>query len=131
MAIKAKSYPQFILDLLAKKTAILSKAQALTSMEMLETAQPLWLAAASSEERLAPLLESLGREREAAVHRISAASCYRNAGEMNQAVNLYRAALGGPIRDVTRRDVEKMLADCLNVIKRTTRARSRKTPVRS
>src|SRR5262245_16378447 len=68
-----KPSPQPIVDLMARKTAVLSKAQALADLGLPETAAPLWTAAAAYEERLAPLLEALGREREAAVHRISAA----------------------------------------------------------
>jgi tetratricopeptide (TPR) repeat protein len=110
---KSKPYPQLILDLLAEKTAILSKAQALVEMGMPETALPLWASAASHEERLAPLLEGLGKDREAAVHRISAASCYQKAGDPSRAANLYRAALAGPLRAATRRDVQRVLSECL------------------
>jgi len=110
---KSKAYPQAILDLMAEKTAVLSKAHALSEMGMAETAQSLWASAASYEERLAPQLEALGRDREAAVHRISAASCYHKAGDPSRAANLYRAALAGPIRPTTRRDVQRMLAECL------------------
>jgi hypothetical protein len=102
---KGKRYPQAILDLLAEKTAVLSKAQALAEMGMPETALPLWVSAASYEERLAPLLEGLGEDREAAVHRISAACCYQKAGDPSRAANLYRAALAGPLQTATRRDV--------------------------
>ena len=111
---KGKPYPQPVLDLLAEKTAVLSKAQALVAMGMPETALALWAAAASYEERLAPLLETLGRDREAAVHRISAASCYQKAGDPSRAANLYRAALAGPLRGATRRDVRRMLSECLS-----------------
>jgi hypothetical protein len=111
---KGKGYPQPVLDLLAEKTAVLSKAQALVEMGMPETALALWASAASYEERLAPLLESLGKEREAAVHRISAASCYQKAGDPSRAANLYRAALAGPLSDDTRRDVRRMLSECLS-----------------
>jgi hypothetical protein len=58
--IKLKPYTQRVKDLLAEKSAMLSKAQALTEMGMLETAQPLWASAASYEERLAPLLDAQG-----------------------------------------------------------------------
>lgn len=37
----------------------------------------------------------------------------KKAGQLSRAVNLYRAALAGPLRDNTRQDVEKMLSDCL------------------
>jgi hypothetical protein len=65
------------------------------------------------EERIAPLLDAAGDDLEAAVHRISAASCYEKADDPSRAANLYRAALGGPLREVTRKEVEGMLAACL------------------
>lgn len=116
---KTKAYSQFILDLMAKKTAVLSKAQTLMEMGMPQTVIPLWIAAGSYEERLAPLLEARGRDQEAAVHRISAASCYQKAGEPSRAANLYRAALAGPISEKTRQEVEEMLADCLAELTRS------------
>src|SRR5262245_34641575 len=104
---------------MAQKSAILSKAQALTAIGMGETAQQLWVSAASLEERIAPLLDAAGDDLEAAVHRISAASCYDKAGDPSRAANLYRAALGGPLREVTRKEVEGMLAACLARLKVT------------
>ena len=68
-------------ELIAAKSLVLSKAQALTTLGLPETAQPLWAAAASHEERIASLLDARGDGREAAVHRISAASCYQKAGD--------------------------------------------------
>ena len=47
------------------------------------------------------------------MHRISAASCYEKAGDASRAVNLYRAALSGPLREDTREEVESMLNACL------------------
>src|SRR5437016_14249277 len=102
---------------MAQKSAILSKAQALTAIGMGETAQHLWVSAASLEERIAPLLDASGDDLEAAVHRISAASCYEKAGDPSRATNLYQAALAGPLRDVTRKEVEQMLAACLARLK--------------
>src|SRR5271163_2604019 len=97
---------------MAEKSALLSKAQALTTMGLPETAKPLWTSSASYEERIASLLDAHGENQEAAVHRISAASCYQKAGDPSRATNLYRAALAGPIRDITRKEVEAMLAEC-------------------
>jgi hypothetical protein len=114
MAKKTKPYPRVVKGLLAEKTAILSKARALSDMGMTETAIPLWMAAASFEERLAPFLEALGRDREAAIHRISAASCYQKAGDPGRAINLYRAALAGPLREEATQEVRQMLTDCLS-----------------
>ena len=116
---KAKPYPPSLLELMASKTAILMKARTYADMGMAETAQPIWAAAASCEERIAPLLDALGRDLEAAASRISAASCYQKGGDLSRAVNLYQAALAGPLRPNTRRDVEAMLAGCLNQLSRT------------
>ena len=110
---KIQSYTKVIKDLMGEKSHILSKAHTLSEVGMVETVQPLWRSAAAYEEAIAPLLDGLGRELEAAVHRISAASCYQKAGDLIRAVNLYRAALAGPLRDDTRQEVDKMLTDCL------------------
>jgi hypothetical protein len=113
---KAKTSPRQVEELLAKKTGILSKAQALTTIGLAETAQTLWASAASYEERIAALLDAHGDGLEAAVHRISAASCYQKAGDPSRATNLYRAALAGPLREVTRHEVEAMLTECLGLL---------------
>ena len=75
---KSKTSPREVEVLLAKKSAVLSKAQALTTMGLAETAQSLWESAAAYEERIASLLDAHGDGLEAAVHRISAASCYQH-----------------------------------------------------
>jgi hypothetical protein len=99
-----------------EKSAILSKAQVWTTIGLRETAEPLWAHAASYEERIAALLDAHGDDLEAAVHRISAASCYQKAGDLSRATNLYRAALAGPLSEVTRKDVEGFLAECLKLL---------------
>jgi hypothetical protein len=104
---------------MSEKSGILSKAQALTTMGLPETAQPLWASAASYEERIASLLDACGESLEAAVHRISAASCYQKAGDPSRATSLYRAALAGPLREVTRNEVEEMLTECLHLLRDT------------
>jgi hypothetical protein len=115
---KAKGKPSSrqVEELMAKKSGILSKAQALTTIGLPETAQPLWASAASYEERIASLLDAHGESLEAAMHRISAASCYQKAGDPSRATNLYRAALAGPLRESTRNDVEAMLKECLTLL---------------
>ena len=91
---KASLYPAPVQELIAAKAAVLSKAQAFADVGMEDMARTLWLSAAEHEERLAPLLEALGLDLEAAVHRISAAGCYRRAGTLTAAVNNYRGAVG-------------------------------------
>jgi hypothetical protein len=116
---KAKPYPPSLRELMASKTAILMRARTFADMGMVETAQPMWAVAASYEERIAPLLDALGRDLEAAASRISAASCYHKGGDLSRAANLYQAALAAPLRANTRRDVEAMLAGCLEELSRT------------
>jgi hypothetical protein len=89
---------------MAETSDIIMKARALIALGMPELAISAWLAAAAGEEQVAPRLETLDREQEAAVHRISAASCYQNAGELAKAINLYRAALAGPMPEDIRKE---------------------------
>ena len=110
---KTEPYTKTLKETIRRKSEILSKAQAFWEIGMMETAQPLWLSAATYEEYIAPMLDALGRELEGALHRISAASCYEKAGDLSRAVNLYRAALSGPLREDTRAEVENMLSACL------------------
>jgi hypothetical protein len=113
---KPPSFPRQLEILLAEKSELLSKAQTLMTMGLQETAQPLWASAASCEERIASLLDAHGSQVEAAVHRVSAASCYQHAGDPSRATNLFRAALAGPLRETTRNDVEHMLSECLELL---------------
>lgn len=110
---KAKRAATLVEELMAEASFVLSKAQAFQTMGMGETAQTLWLSATSLQERIAPLLDADGEALEAAVYRMSAASCYEKAGELSRAVNLYQASLSGPLRETTRKEVEEMLAACL------------------
>lgn len=111
---RKKRYTKQVEELMEKKTYVLTKAQAFSAVGMDEFAEPLWASAAAQEERIAPLLETLGRDVEAAMHRVSAASCYEKVGDFARAANLYRAALSGVLLEKTRVDVEKMLASCLS-----------------
>src|ERR1700680_4470988 len=113
---KPKSSSHQLEELMSQKSGILSKAQAFTTMGLQETAQTLWASAASFEERIASLLDADGEGLEAAVHRISAASCYQKAGDPSRATNLYRAALAGPLLEVTRNEVEELLTECLSLL---------------
>ena len=115
---KTEPYTKALKETSHRKSEILSKAQALWEVGMTEMAQPLWLSAATYEEHIAPMLDALGRELEGAIHRISAASCYEKAGDPSRAVNLYRAALSGPLREDTRQEVESMLRACLITLNR-------------
>ena len=121
---KEKPYGPTLEKLMAEKTKVLSQAHAFAQMGLARTAEPLWHTAATLEERIAPRLDAIGRSREAAVHRISAATCYRNADEFSQAANLYQAALAGPLNDDARAEVEQLLEACLTELATSPRSRS-------
>ncbi len=110
---KARPYPRSLLQQMEETSGIILKARALVALGMPQLALSAWLAAGAGEEQVAPRLETLDRADEAAVHRISAASCYQHAGELGKAINLYRAALTGPLPEHTRKETEQLLADCL------------------
>jgi hypothetical protein len=114
----AKPYGARVKALMAEKSRLLSKAKAFSDMGLDETAGPVWLSVASYEERIAPLLDVIGREAEAALHRVSAAGCYAKSGDLSRAANLYRAALSGPLSDLARADVERELSACLRLLQR-------------
>lgn len=117
---KASLYPPPVQHLIEEKSVVLSKAQAFAALGMTDMARTLWALAAEQEARLAALLESVGHDRQAAVHRLSGANCSRHAGDLFGAVNLYRAALGGPLLKHTRQEVEQQLAECLADLSRAT-----------
>lgn len=116
---EAPTYSKALKELLKKKSYTLSKAQAFSEIGLVDTAQPLFLSAAAHEERIAVLFEIDGQELEAALHRISAASCYAKADHLSQAINLYRAALSGPITESMRQDVLRFLHECINQLVQT------------
>lgn len=124
----ASLYPPVIQELIAEKSAVISQAQAFAAMGLADMARTLWASAADQEARLAPLLESQGHDLEAALHRFSGASCYRQAGDLTGAVNLYRAALAGPLLPHTRQEVEQHLAECLAQIAQTALPSVRRRP---
>jgi hypothetical protein len=110
---QVKPYGKRVKEMMAEKSRLLSKAQAFADMGLAETAQSLWSTVASYEERIAPLLDVIGRDAEAALHRVSAAACFEKSGDWSRAANLYQAALAGPLSDTARRNVERKLSACL------------------
>ncbi len=62
---------------------------------------------------MACLLETAGQEREAAIHRVSAASCCEKLGQYARAVTLLHAALSSPLPEDYRARVEDQLARML------------------
>jgi hypothetical protein len=114
----ANACKDLVKGLMSEKSRVLSQAQTFEDMGLDETARPLWLSAASYEERIAPLLDVLSRDDEAALHRISAAACFEKCREWSRAANLYRAALAGPLSDTAKAGVERKLSACLKNLHR-------------
>jgi hypothetical protein len=92
---------------------LLSHAQALADYGRQEEAAAEWARAANVEEQVACLLEADCQEQEAAIHRVSAASCQEKLGQLSRAVTLLRAALSAPLSEEYRARVERQRARCL------------------
>ena len=110
---KAKPSPDLIDYMLGEASWLLSHAQALTDYGRQEEAAAEWARAAGCEEQAACLLEADGQEREAAIHRVSAASCCETLGQYARAVTLLHAALSAALPEDYRVGVEKQLARTL------------------
>jgi hypothetical protein len=99
--------------LLGETSWLLSHAQALADYGRMEEAEAELARAVSCEERIAYLLDVVGMEQEAVIHRVRAAACYERLGARARAVTLFRAALSAGLADDYRRRVEQGVARCL------------------
>ena len=100
-------------QMLDEASWLLSHAQALTDYNRRDEAAAEWARAASAEEQAACLLEADGQQREAAIHRVSAASCQEKVGQYVRAVTLLSAALAVDLPEDYRARVEKQRKRCL------------------
>ncbi len=99
--------------LLGETSWLLSHAQTLSDYGRIEEADAELARAVSCEERAAYLLDVVGREQEAVIHRLRAALCYERLGASARAVTLLRAVLSAQLADDYRRRVEQRVASCL------------------
>jgi hypothetical protein len=106
-----------------------SHAMGLAAFAPKQEVKQQWLQAAAMEEHAALVLEADGRGLEAAVHRISAASCFEEVEEYQRALTLLHAALSVEMRPVYRAKIEKQLKDCLAKARAQLRRRRRKKTV--
>jgi hypothetical protein len=127
---KGKSSPALLDQMLGEASWLLSHAQALTDYGRPEEAAAEWVRAAACEEQVACLLEVDRQENEAAIHRVSAASCCEKLGEFVRAVTLLHAALSASLPEEYRDRVQQQLASALaqahKELIRTVKPRSRK-----
>jgi hypothetical protein len=129
---KGKPSATLIDRILGEASWLLSHAQALTDYRRPQEAAVEWARAAECEEQVACLLDADGQEREAAIHRVSAASGCEKVGQYTRAVTLLRAALSAPLYDDHRGRVKQLLTHCLAQAKseltRAAKRTSRKQP---
>jgi hypothetical protein len=124
---RGKPSAALIDQMLGEASWLLSHAQALGDYGRQEEQAAELARAASCEEQAASLLDADGQELEAAIHRVSAASCCEKLGQFVRAVTLLRAALSGPLHDAYRTRVARLLARCLaGAQKELSRAAKRK-----
>jgi tetratricopeptide (TPR) repeat protein len=97
---------------------LLTHAQALGDYGRKEEAAAELARAATCEEEVASLLEAAGEELEAAIHRVSAASCYQQIKAYPRAITLFRAALSAELSDEYRARVAKLLKRCLALLQK-------------
>ena len=129
---KGKPSAALIDQVLSEASWLLSHAQALTDYGRTEEAATEWARAAGCEEQAACLLDADGQEHEAALHRVSAASCCERLGQYARAVTLLRAALPANLPEEFRTRVERQLAAALErALKDLSRAFARRTRARS
>ena len=100
-------------NVLGEASWLLSHAQALSDYGRQEEASAELSRAATAEEEAACLLDADGQDLEAAIHRVSAASCLEKLGYHTRAVTFLRAALCADLPDEYRGRVEQQLARCL------------------
>jgi hypothetical protein len=110
---KGKSSTSLIEQMLDEASWLLSHAQALGDYGRKDEAAAEWARATTCEEQVACLLDADGQELEAAIHRVSAASCCEKLGQHVRAVTLFRAALSAPLHDDYRARINGLLAPCL------------------
>jgi hypothetical protein len=72
-------------DLTRRKSSLILQAQYYQALHQYAEAAQIFLAAARLEEELAESYHQAGRDKDAAINRLSAASCYEQAEQMRQA----------------------------------------------
>jgi hypothetical protein len=110
---KSKRTPAFLDNMLGEASWLISHADALEVYKRKEEAAAEWGRAAACEEQVASLLEADGQENEAAIHRVSAASCLEKIGQYVRAVTLLRAALSTELPSEYLARVKRQHVRCL------------------
>jgi tetratricopeptide (TPR) repeat protein len=102
--------------LLGEASWLLSHAEALRDYGRRDEADAELGRAANCAEQVASLLDAAGCEREAVIHRVSAASCREQLGEYGRAITLLRAALSASLPEEYQLTIRQQLARCLTAV---------------
>src|SRR5437016_1899662 len=94
---KGKPSAALLDQMLGEASWLLSHAQALSDYRRQEETATELARAATCEEQVACLLDADTQELEAAIHRVSAATCYEKLRQYTRAVTLLRAAMSAPL----------------------------------
>jgi hypothetical protein len=110
---KSKSLAPMIDRMLDEASWLLSHADALAGYGRQAESLAELARAAICEEQVACLLEADAQDSEAAIHRVSAASCHEKLGQSARAATLLRAALSADLPGEYRTRVEQQRIRCL------------------
>lgn len=125
MATVSSKAATLVDKMLGEASWLLSHAQALTDYGRENEASAELARAASCEEQVACLLEAKGEDREAAIHRVSAATCLEKLGQYARTVTLLHAALSASLPEDYRSRIEQQL---MNALTRAQKQLNRATP---
>jgi hypothetical protein len=104
--------------LLDEASWLLSHAQPFADYGRPEEAAAECARAADAGQQVACLLEADGREQDAAIHLVGAASYQEKLGQLSRAVTLLRPALCAPLSEEYRARAERQHARCLGGVRR-------------
>lgn len=101
-------------ELLQRKSLLMIQAQFQQALQQHGEAARLFLEAALLEEKIAAHFQQLGSSDDAAISLFSAASCYKNAGELAKAITLAEQAMPLTRSAEFAKEIEQFRDECKN-----------------
>ena len=103
---ETKNYPEEAQQLIARKSGLILDARALQDMGKFDEARTRFLKAAEIEEQITALLDEANEHKDATLNLVSAASCYKMAGNYTKALVLFQEAM---TRDAMPKEIRKKI----------------------
>ena len=110
---QSKENNKLLDKLLGEASWLISHAQALADYGKTEEVKVELEKAANYEEEAAFLLDAIGRQEEATLHRVSAATCHEQLSNYPHAVTLLWATLAGDLTEGYRLKLENQIEYCI------------------